>query len=128
MVPVANKALINKANKIIQLVLTVDCSCADLYVRAQLLHKLGNDPEATRTAQEAVVLATKDKTYTEGATELLVEISQKKDGLGYSHAAQGSASPTAGACSWPRSMPPAAISVSCRRGSAAGSSLRSKVP
>ena len=78
MVLVANKTLITKANKIIQLVLAVDYSCADLCARAQLLHKLGNDPKTTRTAQEAVVLATKDKTYTEGATELLVGISPKK--------------------------------------------------
>lgn len=71
----ANKVLITKANKTIQQVLVVDCSCADLCTRAKLLHKLGNDSETARPAPEAGALATKDRTDAEGATELPAGIS-----------------------------------------------------
>gem|GEM_PF-3907998 len=70
--------LITKANKTIQQVLVVDCSCANLCTQAKLLHKLGNDSETAHPAQEAGTLGTKDKTDAEGATELLAGISQKR--------------------------------------------------
>ena len=77
---VESKVLISKRYKIIRQALAVNRSYDNLCTRAKLLHKLGYNPEATRVAQEAVAQAAKDQKNPEEATDLLAEISQKKQG------------------------------------------------
>jgi thioredoxin-related protein len=77
---VADKALLTKGDQIIRRVLAVDRSYDNLCTRAKLLHKLENDQEATVMANEAVAVAAKNKQDNEEATELLTEISHKKQG------------------------------------------------
>jgi thioredoxin-related protein len=77
---VKDKALLTKGDEIIRQALAANRSYDNLCTQAKLLHKLGRDPEAVRTAQEAVTVAAKDQKNPEEATDLLAEISQQKPG------------------------------------------------
>ncbi|MFC7669431.1 thioredoxin fold domain-containing protein [Hymenobacter humi] len=71
---VNDKALLAKADPIIQQVIAAERSELNLLTRAKLLHKLGKDTEAATVATEALALATKAGTSPEDATALLAEI------------------------------------------------------
>lgn len=77
---VKDKVLLTKGDEIIRQAIAINRSYDNLCTRAKLLHKLSRDPEAARVAQEAVTVAAKDQKNPEEATDLLAEISQKKQG------------------------------------------------
>ncbi|ALW86572.1 hypothetical protein AUC43_16680 [Hymenobacter sedentarius] len=71
---VNDKALLAKGDQIIQQAIAADRSHFYLLTRAKLLHKLGNDAEATTAATEAIAAATKAGANPDEATAFLAEI------------------------------------------------------
>ena len=71
---VDNKALLAKGDQIIQQAIAADRSHLHLLTRAKLLHKLGNDVEATTAATAALAAATTAGESTEDAAAFLAEI------------------------------------------------------
>ena len=73
---VDDKALLAKGDQIIQQAIAADRSHSHLLARAKLLHKLGNEAEATSAAIEALATATKTGESTEDAIAFLAEIKE----------------------------------------------------
>ncbi|MCC3153913.1 thioredoxin family protein [Hymenobacter sp. BT770] len=71
---VDDKALLAKGDQIIQQAIAADRSHFYLLTRAKLLHKLGNDADASTAAMESIAAATKAGANHDEATEFLAEI------------------------------------------------------
>ena len=71
---VDDKLLLKKADQIIRQAIAVDNSYFNLLIRAQLLHKLGDNSQATAVAKQAIAVANKTNEHTEEAVELLASL------------------------------------------------------
>jgi thiol-disulfide isomerase/thioredoxin len=71
---VEDKALLRKADQIIQQAIAVNASYDNLLTQAELLHKLGDNVQAATVAKQAIAAASKTSEHTEGATELLASL------------------------------------------------------
>lgn len=71
---VEDKALLRKADLLIQQAIAVNASYDNFLVRAKLLHKLGDNAQAATVAKQAIGAASKTNEHTEDAVELLASL------------------------------------------------------
>lgn len=75
---VDDKTLLKKADQLIQQAIAVDASYTNLLLRAELLHKLGDNVQATAVAKQAIAAAARANEHTEEAMELLATLAPTK--------------------------------------------------
>lgn len=71
---VADKLLLKKADQLIQQAIAVETSYDNLLLRAELLHKIGDNTQAATVVKQAIEAAGKNQEHTEGAMELLASL------------------------------------------------------